>query len=261
MKIHRNLKCHKGDTFRELLSMWEESGYCEGVDSEDRFCWVGGIGNILLYEYARFDFMPEGWNNALFSNMQLSCDVCTPWIFWPRHPRKLEAEIERGILPYDKREIESVFLGKIENNIQFEVRNTHDWSTCIEEFNMPVVMGDVNYYPYTQEEYLVKVKQSKFGLVLPGYGPKCNREIEYLGLGTVPIYTDGCSLDFYNPLEEGVHYLKASSPEEVRSIIDNISENEWINLSNNGREWYESNSSRKGSFETTQRILEGLKHE
>ena len=110
---------------------------------------------------------------------------------------------------------------------------------------MPVVMGDVNYYPYTQEEYLVKVKQSKFGLVLPGYGPKCNREIEYLGLGTVPIYTDGCSLDFYNPIEEGVHYLKASSPEEVRTIIDNTSENEWINLSNSGREWYESNCSRR----------------
>ena len=25
MKIYRNLQAHKGDTFRELLSMWEES--------------------------------------------------------------------------------------------------------------------------------------------------------------------------------------------------------------------------------------------
>ena len=258
MKIYRNLQCHKGDTFRELLSMWEESGYCEGVDSEDRFCWVGGIGDTLLYEYARFDFMPEGWNHALFSNMQMECDSCVPWIFWPRHPRKLEAEIERGILSYNERETTSVFLGKIENDVQFKARNIHDWSTCIEEFNMPVVMGDVNYYPYTQEEYLVKVKKSKFGLVLPGYGPKCNREIEYLGLGTVPIYTDGCDISFYNPMEEGVHYLYADSPEKVKDIVSNISESEWVELSENGMKWYNDNCSRRGSFDVTQSIVEGF---
>ena len=219
MKIYRNLQCHKGDTFRELLSMWEESGYCEGVDSEDRFCWVGGISDILLYEYARFDFMPEGWNHALFSNMQMECDSCTPW------------------------------------------RLTHCvlcLASCIEEFNMPVVMGDVNYYPYTQEEYLVKVKKSKFGLVLPGYGPKCNREIEYLGLGTVPIYTDGCDISFYNPMEEGVHYLYADSPEKVKDIVSNISESEWVELSENGMKWYNDNCSRRGSFDVTQSIVEGF---
>ena len=96
---------------------------------------------------------------------------------------------------------------------------------------------------------------------MPGYGPKCNREIEYLGLGTVPIYTNGCSLDFYNPMEEGVHYLKASSPEEVKDMVDNITENGWKNLSNNGRGWYDTNCSRKGSFDITQRILEGFMHE
>ena len=159
MKIYRNLDGHKkGDTFRELLGMWEESGYCELVDSDDRFCWVGGVGDILLYEYARFDFLPEKWNHGLFSNMQpLDCGSCVPWIFWSRHPRKLEAEIERGILSYNERETVSIFLGKIENNIQLNARTEMgDWSTCIEEFNMPVVMGNVNYYPYTQEEYLVK---------------------------------------------------------------------------------------------------------
>jgi len=260
LRIYRNSQCHKGDTFRELLEMWRESGYCEVIESEDRFCWANEIGDILLYEYARFDFMPERWNHALFSNMQMDCENCTPWIFWARHPRKLEREIQIGIKPYDKREIESVFLGKVENNIQLKSRVQHDWSSCIESFSMPILIGDSQSYPYTQEEYLRTVKSSKFGLVLPGYGPKCNREIEYLGLGTVPIYADGCSLDFYNSMKEGVHYLRASSPEEVKDIVDNTSKNEWEILSKTGREWYDTNCSRKGSFNTTQRILEDIKH-
>jgi len=258
MKIYRNSLCHKGDTFRELLSMWEESGYCTTEESDDRFCWANGVGDTLLYEYARFDFLPERWNYALFSNMQKDCKNCSPWIFWARHPKQLEKEISNGIISYDNRKFTSIFLGKIENNIQHQNRTRHDWSSCIEEFSMPVLMGNVNHYPYSQNEYLLRVKHSHFGLVLPGYGPKCNREIEYLGLGTVPIYTDGCSLDFYNKMSEGDHYLKASSPEDVRDIVNNISENEWKYLSDNGRGWYDANCSRKGSFKTTQTILEGL---
>jgi hypothetical protein len=102
------------------------------------------------------------------------------------------------------------------------------------------------------------VKQSKFGLVLPGYGPKCNREIEYLGLGTVPIFTEGCSLDYHNQMVEGVHYLTANNPEDVGDIVQNISENEWNELSANGREWYNVNCSRRGSFDTTKKILEEI---
>ena len=42
-----------------------------------------------------------------------------------------------------------------------------------------------------------------------------------------------------------------------KEIIDNISESEWKELSNNGRDWYNENCSRLGSFETTKTILEG----
>ena len=259
MQIYRNKSCHKGDTFRELLTMWEESNYCELIDTEDRFCWIGGVGEILLYEYARFDFMPPSWNWALFSNMQLDRPNCVPWIFWARHPRQLESCVGEGILSYDKRTTSSVFLGKIENEIQRTNRSTHNWSESVELFSMPIVIGNVQHYPYTQTEYLNNVKQSKFGLVLPGYGPKCNREIEYLGLGTVPIFTAGCSLDYHNQMVEGVHYLTANSPEDVRDIVQNISENEWNELSSNGREWYNVNCSRRGSFDTTKKILEEIR--
>ena len=259
MKIYMSKSGHaKGDTFRELLDMWVESGCCTIEESNDRFCWVGDVGDILLYEYARFDFVPSSWNYALFANMQKNEENCSPWIFWARHPRQLEKSIEEGILSYEDREIESIFLGKIENQIQFDNRMKFDWRMNIEEFSMPVAMGNVHEYPYTQEEYLNKIKSSKFGLVLTGYGPKCNREIEYMGLGTVPIFTEGCGLDYFNPLEEGVHYLFAKNPVHLKEVINGVDEDQWEELSANGREWYDKNCSREGSFKTTQQILEGI---
>ena len=260
MKIYTDKKAHaKGDTFRELLDMWIESGYCTIENSNDRFCWVDGVHEILLYEYARFDFVPKWWEYGLFSNMQMNGSTCSPWIFWGRHPRKLESSIQEGILSFKERGTKSIFLGKIENQIQFENRMKYDWKDGLEEFNMPVAMGNVHEYRYTQEEYLNKIKRSKFGLVLPGYGPKCNREIEYLGLGTVPIFTEGCGLDYYDPLIEGVHYLTADNPTHFKEIVDSVTADQWKELSNNGRDWYEKNCSRKGSFETTKKIIEVFK--
>ena len=263
MKLFVTMRNHaKGDTFRELIEMWDESNYIVIEDSHDRFCWTGdGVGDVLLYEYARFDFLPKTWNKGLFSNTQawnVPIGKNHPWIFWSRHPRKLESKIKEGIKSFDDRDTKSIFLGKIENPIQYENRMTHDWSTCIEEFSMPVAIGNVYEYPYTQDEYLNKVSRSRYGLVLPGYGPKCNREIEYFGLGTVPIYTKGCGLDYYDKLEEGVHYFYASSPNEVAAIVNNVSSTQWKEMSKNGRDWYERNCSRKGSYDTTKRIVESI---
>ena len=123
---------------------------------------------------------------------------------------------------------------------------------------MPVAIGNVYEYPYTQDEYLNKVSRSRYGLVLPGYGPKCNREIEYFGLGTVPIYTKGCGLEYHDKLEEGVHYFYASSPDDVAAIVNNVSSTQWKEMSKNGRDWYERNCSRKGSYDTTKRIVESI---
>lgn len=262
MKLFMNKEAHaKGDTFRELVGMWEESGYCTIEKSNDPFCWVDGVGEILLYEYARFDFMPQNFKHGLFSNTQLKESNCVPWIFWGRHPRKLESSIQEGILSYSERKTNSIFLGKIENEIQYTNRMKWDWRIAVDEFNMPVAFGDVQSYRYTQDEYLNKIKGSKFGLVLPGYGPKCNREIEYLGLGTVPIFTEGCGLDYYNPLKEGVHYLTAKDPVGVRSLVEGTTKEQWEILSRNGREWYEENCSRSGSFDTTKKIIEDITNE
>ena len=250
---------HGGDTFRELLDMWEEEGYCFIEQSPNDYVWVDSPGNILLYDYPRLDDRPiPPFKYGLFGNTIPKNENCFSWIFWGRKPRKLEKEIESGIISYEERKTESIFLGKVENSIQHNNRTKHNWSSVIENFNMPITMGNSSYYPYTQEEYLKEIKYSKFGLTLPGYGPKCNREIEYLGLGTVPIFVDGCDINYYNTMKEDVHYIMAKDPLELKEKVNSISKNEWNDLSNNGRMWYNKNCSRKGSFEVTKRIIEEM---
>jgi len=249
---------HKGDTSRELLDMWQEAGYCEIVDGKtnDVFLWANAPGDVLLYEYDRFDVypgLPASWRAGLFGGMQHPNGA--PWTYWGRHPRKLEAKIDEGIKPYEDREIRSIFLGKVENSVQLSNRTTHNWAEAIHLFSMPIRLGDSFSWPYTQDEYLEKVASSQFGLCLPGYGPKCNREIEYLGLGVVPIITEGVCTAYHDPLIEGMHYFQAADPEDVSGVIEACSAEKWRFMSQRGREWYERNCSRKGSYDTTKRII------
>ena len=261
MKIYRGTQTpeHKGDTSRELLDMWQESEYCEIIDGEtnDVFIWAVAPGHTLLYEYDRWDVypgIPSSWRHALFGGAQHPAG--SSWIYWGRHPRQLEAKIEDGILPYEDRNIESVFLGKIENGVQHSNRTQHDWASCIELFSMPTRMGDSFTWPYTQDQYLEKVSQAKFGLCLPGYGPKCNREIELLGLGVVPLLSEGVCTIYHDPLIENKHFLRVKNPGHLKEVIKNCSRLQWEFLSSQGRQWYERNCSRLGSFETTMRIIE-----
>ena len=70
-------------------------------------------------------------------------------------------------------------------------------------------------YIYTQDEYLDLLKKSKFGLSIRGYGPKCNREIELMALGTVPIIDNNVNMDYYNKPIENIHYFRINKPEEI----------------------------------------------
>jgi len=250
---------HKRDTSRELIDLWKEMNLCEVIEGEvdDYFLWAEEPGKILLYEYDRWDVfpgLPSKWQKGLFAGMQHPQGL--PWIYWGRRPKMLHGKIQSGLKGFDERNHESIFLGKIENGIQLQNRTRHDWSKYIEFFSMPVQMGDSLKWKYTQEEYLEHVSNSKFGLCLPGYGPKCNREIEYLGLGVVPLITEGVDLKYNEPLIEGLHYFSIKSPEKISDTIKKCSKDRWEYMSYNCKKWYQRNCSPLGAFETTQKIIE-----
>ncbi len=160
-------------------------------------------------------------------------------------------EKSKYIRPYEERIYKSIFLGKIENSVQKKNRKKYSWKDAIEIFEMP----EKGEYKYNQEEYLDMIGKSKFGLCLPGYGNKCNREIELMALGTVPLITDGVDIvNYWNPPIENEHYICVSSPDDTKWT--SISKEEWTIMSKNCVEWYQNNCSAKGSFEITKNIIE-----
>lgn len=259
MKIYK-ARTSWTDSFPELLSMWEESGYCEIIQTENYFTWANNVGDVLLHEHDRISQLPKKWNVALFANQTLEGENTSPWIYWARHPRNLERVSSEGILNYNERSIHSIFLGKVENPIQLQNRTQHDWSACVQEFSMPIELGAPGGYRLPNIEYLNKIKQAKFGLCLPGYGPKCQREIELMGLGVVPIITPGIDINYYEKIEKDINFLYAETPEEVVDVIKSCSKSKWRMMSFNCVDWFERNCSRENSFKTTVDIINELRN-
>jgi hypothetical protein len=116
-------------------------------------------------------------------------------------------------------------------------------------------MGSGNQRMMTQREYLNFLKQNKFGLCLRGIGPKCLRDVELIGLGTVPIFTPGVSTDYYNPLIRDKHFLYAETPEEIPNLIKNCDKEKWEYMHNECLKWFEDNASPMGIYNLTCKII------
>jgi len=260
-KALTGLWSHVGDSLREMVSIWNSRKYVVLEKSENTpYCWWGGIGEVLLYDWptSRWWIDIPPYQMALFGN-------CAPpgpdkhklrqstWCYWPKSPKLVEEIVadKENMKGYRERSIASVFLGKIENGVQRDHRTKHDWSSCIELFSMPVDTTGIEY-PFTKKEYLLKLCNSRFGLCLPGLGPKCNREIECFAAGCVPIVTEGVDMTNYllSP-KEGVHYLKARSPEDVLRIVKETSPEKWLEMSIAGKEWWLAVASAEGMFRLT----------
>ena len=152
---------------------------------------------------------------------------------------------------YEERSYGSVFMGRVENGIQHDHRTKVDWSSATDLFSMPTQTAG-EPYPYSQEEYLMTLCKSRFGLCLPGFGAKNNREIECFATGCVPIIVDGVDVKGYLvPPREGVHYLRAKTPEDVKRIVAETSVTQWTLMSLAGRAWWYNYASAEGLFRLT----------
>jgi len=252
---------HVGDTFREMAMLWKERGYLNINTSEDtQYCWWDGVGGILLYDRPTVRW----WNPEVPYQMALFGNCAPPgpemqrikqsvWSFWGRSPRALEriAETSSNLRGYDSRKVASLFLGKVENGVQRAARTGADWKTAVELFSMPFDSTGAPY-PFTQEQYLEKLCNARFGLCLPGFGPKCNREIEYFACGCVPIVLPGVDMKGYLvPPVEGMHYLRASTPEDVQRLVKETKPEIWARMSAAGRSWWRTYASVEGFFRLT----------
>ena len=256
---------HSTDSFRGLVDAWGERGYCEVkpcpvptysfntdvLNLPEAKCWMGDVGDIMLYDFALLDRIPadRNWKFSLWANSMLEGERSSAWSFWPKHSKLYEEFKVSNRLSYEDRGMLFGFIGS-----RTTQKRTLDYKPCCDFFVMTRTGHNSDAYPPAQ--YLELLSKMKFGLCLPGVGPKCLRDIEYMGLGVVPVITPGCSVDHFNRIEEGVHYLKANTPEEATELVGTCSKETWKMMSDNCIEWFEKNSSIKGAFDTTMEILE-----
>lgn len=244
---------HKNDSYRELPLLMKVKNKDVGLVfiNNSIHCWLEP--NILTYDRPTLE-----WHNTEFENSSLillgNGDInvegkklknkytnlkVKSWIFWPRKPILLEKVLNKnGILKYDERKIESIFIGNFENSVQDKYRNTlHKWDKVLSEYHC--TKGQ--QHKFTHEEYLMKLRESKYGLCLRGYGSKCHREVELMAFGTVPIITSEVSLSYMDPLIENTHYISVNTPEELKIKIETINDEQWNKMSNECYNWYQRN--------------------
>lgn len=261
------MKIYKGqvawtDSFQELADCWHEAGLCETIRSIDNFSWAvvsKDARATLLHEYDRLEAIPSRGTWDIHSDLGLFANAQhpkgKPWIYWPRHIKQVTELLKEGIPSYDDRSINSMFVGAVENPIQYVNRTKFDWKLAVDKFDLNIQLYSKTPHKYSNLEFLKLIRGAKFGLSLEGFGPKCQRDIEYIANGVVPIFTWNSFNDYHNPLVENVHYLTARHPREAKEKIQQTSKEHWKEMSSNCVEWFNKNCSIKGSFNTTMEII------
>ena len=245
---------HSNDSYRELTILLKLKNNDVDIKYEENttHCWLEP--NILTYDRPTLQWCNQEIttssvillgngdinNEGELLKQKLKTIIIKPWIFWPRKPLLLEKILKnKHILSYEERIIESIFIGNYENNVQEQYRNTnHKWETVITAYHC--TKG--NKHKFTHEEYLLKLRLSKYGLCLRGFGSKCHREVELMAFGTVLIITPDVSIKSYSePLIENTHYIYITYPEELQDKLNSISEESWNTMSKECYNWYQRN--------------------
>ena len=243
---------HNNDSFREipiLLKLKNKDVELSYITNSIH-CWLEPT--ILLYDRPTLEWYNNEVQNASLFIMgngdinyegkklqeKIPSTPIKPWIFWPRKPMLVEKLLKKGILSYQERNTESIFIGNIENSVQNNFRNNDTWKNVLSEYHC--TKG--KQHLFSHEEYLMRLRNSKYGLCLRGYGSKCHREVELMAFGTIPLVTlDVNTSSYMEPLIENTHYVKVNSPDDLKNKINTISQEKWLEMSNACNKWFMKN--------------------
>lgn len=247
---------HANDSFRIMPYLFKK--YNKDVEVEvttnTGHCWLRP--SVLLYDRPILRWMNDEVSDLLLlgngdideEGKQIKNTKVKPWIFWGRRPDILDTLLDnKGILSYDAREIESIFIGNFENPVQEKYRTSElNWEKVLSEYHC--TKGKT--HKFTQEQYLDKLRHSKYGLCMRGFGKKCHREVELMAFGTVPVVTKEVNItSYYDPPVENIHFLKANTPEDLKRITKQITSEKWKQMSQACYDWYQRNVYSKNAWE------------
>ena len=250
---------HNGCCFREILKIWEENKWVKLHPIEknefnrdligsyiESYVWVGGLGLYLLYDKPTWDTRIRfGFQKLLMANEFVPFRGAYKWTFWVTHPKVYEDIRKQGIKSYQQRNHTSIFYGSGKHR----GNRNEEWGEVIENFSLDDTL------PMSYKEYIKFICNHKFGLSLTGVGPKCLRDIEYMGMGVVPLFTREVSVEYYNKLEQNVHYLLVDDIHHAKDVIENTTQEQWEYISSNVVKWYEENATVESIFKLTKKIL------
>jgi len=273
---------HADDSFRELARMWSvETAARAGKDAaaevvvhsrpDEVHCWLGARRHVLLFDrdcthpWVDDTALRRPLRTLVGNTGREVLPNALPWIYWPRRPAHLaqflaDGRQAPGALDHP-REKQIVFIAAFHNPKQVGARrivlDDPGWRRVVDDWHVSgatafgQLLGAANAAPLTTREYIARIAEARFGLCVPGYGPKCHREVELMAVGCVPIVLPGVDIsDYAEPPVEGTHYLKARSPQDAESF-KSMSHEEWLRMSQACRQWYERNASVKGSLRRT----------
>jgi len=255
---------HGDDMFRELAVMLSEKNN-DLIIERHPGCHVWLKPDVLLQDRPNYDPDNRESKKALLvkmGNMDVKIEgralekegyQVKPWIFWPRTARKLEALLgddpRKSRKKLIERIYESIFIGNYENSVQEKYRKPYQ---NMEKYITFYHCLAGQKQKFSQEEYLEKLSDSKFGLCLRGYGSKCNREIELMALGTVPLITPDVNIDSYqDPPQEGKHFIRLDKEDDYHQVVNSITDEKWEEMSQNCVEWYMKNSHSNNCWQNT----------
>ena len=264
----RSRKC----AFYDVVLEWYQRGWINLRFSEGSYFWWGQEGEVLLFERDLIINLEDGKKNpprwpgavpyrhAFFANQyHLPSARHHKLTYWGYAPVLLETLRRQGRRGWEQRSIGSLFAGSIENETQAYFRQRFEgWGELIDVYACADKLhrGEASAYPLA--EYMELVQRSRFGVCFHGNGPKCYREIEYLALGTPLILTAGLEIDYPEPLQEGVHFLRAHRREDVPRLVQQTSPEQWERMSRACWEWFARNGTIERLFHSLATTIAGL---
>ena len=238
---------HVNDSFRELAI--DTPNHYDDVKTLPVNANIPRLGmHICLYDRDTGEWIGDEVTESLkifVGNMNTDSlgDKYSPWIYWARRPTITDKEHS-----YKKwtKTIDSIFMGNIENSVQAKHRSDK-WKDCVSEFHL--TNGKI--HKFSHREYIKKLASARYGLCMKGFGEKCHREMECMAVGTVPLCIGDIPMhSFLDPPEEGKHFFRVHTPEDVTNVIKNTPNNKYEEMSKACMEWYNKNVYVKNWFHT-----------
>jgi hypothetical protein len=242
----------------QVISFWEEKGWIERITipmkPDRRFIsWVGRKNGLAL-EPGGVESISDPYEYVLACQYRASwkkITKCLPWNFYVRSWSDY-AKV-RSELPLAKTN-KSIFSGTIRGTVHH--RNIWINSTEIFSYSPARTYNKTNRLYPTLQDYYRALAKTKFGLCPTGDCGTCQRDIETMGLGCVPIYTPGVEWEYYVSPQENIHFIFANNPEEMHKKIDNMSDGDREELARNGMKYFNDYCSPTGLWNSVLGTIE-----